>query len=99
MSALIEQLNKTYFWDINLNNLDDYKSKRLIIERTLSFGNLKEIKLVINHYGLPETKKIACNLAYFDPKTLNFLSILFDIPKTEFKCYTRKQLKDQPWSY
>jgi len=99
MSELIEKLNKTYFWDVNLNNLDENKSKRLIVERTLNFGTLNEIKLVINYYGLQEIKKIACNLAYIDPKTLNFLSILFDIPKTEFKCYTRKQLKDQSWNY
>lgn len=99
MPGLINQLNKTYFWDINFDNLDENKSKRLVVERVLNFGNLKEIKLVIDHYGFSETKNTACNLSYIDPKTMNFLSLLFNIPKTKFKCYIRKQSKDQPWNF
>jgi len=99
MAALIEQLNNAYFWDVDINQLDEEKSKRLIIERVLNYGNLYEIKLIKNFYGIKEIKSILCKLSYVDPKTLNFVSLLFKLPKTKFKCYTRKQLTNQPWNY
>jgi len=99
MSELLKQLNRNYFWDINQKDFDEAKSKRLVIERVINFGNLKEIKLVWGHYGEHEFRKTICNLNYIDPKTLNFFSILFKIPKSDFKCYTRKQLNPHPWTY
>lgn len=99
MAALLEQLNKAYFWDTDPNQLDESLSKRLIIERVINFGNLLEIKTIKEFYGIKEIKSTLCNLSYIDPKTLNFISLLFHIPKTKFKCYIRKQLISQPWSY
>ncbi len=99
MQGLLEQLNKTYFWDIDPSNLDEEKSKRIIIERVINFGNIAEIQLVRKYYGDKVVKNTLCNLNYIDPKTLNFVSLLFRIPKSKFKCYTRKQLTHQPWSY
>lgn len=99
MPTFLKQLNKTYFWDIDPGNLDEIKSSRLIIERVMNYGNLNEIQLIKNHYGEKEIKKTVCNLNYIDPKTLNFISILFNIPKNKFKCYTREQLMNQHWSY
>lgn len=99
MPALIEQLNKAYFWDVDIAKMDEEKSKRLIIERVMNYGNLSEIRLVKSFYGLKEVKSTLCQLNYIDPKTLNFISLLFDVPKTKFKCYTKKQLAHQPWNY
>jgi hypothetical protein len=99
MSSLLEQLNKTYFWDIDPNFLDELKSKKIIIERVMNFGNLIEIQLVRKYYGEKEIKKTVCDLSYIDPKTLNFISMFLKIPKTKFKCYTRKQFLNQHWSY
>lgn len=99
MHTLIEQLNPVYFWDTDFKQLDVWLSKRLIIERVINFGNLQEIKLVKEFYGLTEIQSTLCNLNYLDPKTLNFSSLYFHIPKTKFKCYTRKQLTNQHWSY
>jgi len=99
MQELTKQLNKAYFWDTDTTELDAWQSKRLIIERIINFGNLREIKLIIEFYGTKEIKSTLCELNYIDPKTLNFISLLFNIPKTKFKCYIRKQLTSQPWNY
>jgi hypothetical protein len=99
MASLFEQLNKAYFWDVDITKMDEEKSKRLIIERIISFGNIQEIKLIKEFYGIKEITSILCNLNYIDPKTLNFVSLLFQVPKSKFKCYTRKQLTNQPWNY
>ncbi|MFW5830974.1 MAG: DUF6922 domain-containing protein [Prolixibacteraceae bacterium] len=98
MTDLIAQLNKAYFWDVDSRLLDDIKSKRLIIERVMKYGNLHEIGLIKRFYGEEDVKQTLFNLNYIDPKTLNFLSILFKVPKNKFKCYTSKQSEGQHWT-
>ena len=39
-----------------------------------------------------------CQISYFDPKTMNFISRLFGIPITDFKCFTRKLSMPQFWN-
>lgn len=99
MPEFIEQLNKAYFWDVDITQIDEKKSKRLIIERVIIYGNLHDIKLIKEYYGINEILSILRKLNYIDPKTLNFISLLFQVPKTKFKCYTRKQLTNQHWNY
>lgn len=99
MPDLISQLNKAYFWDVDISLMEARKSQRLIIERVMLYGNLAEIKLMRAFYGDEVITSTLCNINYIDPKNLNFFSLLFGIPKTEFKCYTRKQLTGQPWNY
>jgi len=98
MQNFIPSINPVYFWDVNISELDPLKSKRLIIERVLTLGNLEEVKLVMAAYGKPEVIHELCNLNYIDPKTLQFVSIIFGIPKKNFKCYKHKPLSHQHWS-
>ena len=99
MEEVLKKLDPAYFWDVDLSRLDAEKSKRLIIERVVNLGNLDEIRFIREYWGDGEIKEIICNLNFLDPKTLNFVSLLFDIPKEKFKCYTRKQLNHQHWNY
>jgi len=99
MSAFLEQLNNNYFWDIDSTHLDETKSRRLIIERVMNYGNIDQIKLIKRQYGDKKIRKIVRNLNYIDPKTLNFISLLFNISKIKFKCYTRRQSTHLYWSY
>ena len=98
MTPFIKQLNPVYFWDVNISTLDENKSKRLIIERIINLGNLNEIKLIISQYGRNEVIHTICNLNILDPKTLNFFSLFFRIPKKKFTCYKRKPLISPHWS-
>ena len=99
MSKLLQHINKAYFWDVDFSALDLEKSCRLIIERVMLYGNLQEMDIIKNYYGSERIETTLCSLNFIDPKNLNFFSLLFDIPKSQFKCYTRKQLTNQPWSY
>jgi len=94
----IEHLSPQYFWDVDPAKLNDVDSKRLIIERTINFGSLKEIHELIQHYGKKEVVKMIRKISYLDPKTLNFISRLFEIPLSSFRCHTRKSLKPPRWN-
>jgi hypothetical protein len=90
-------LKQCYFWDVDIRSGKNV-SKRLVIERIFSLGTLDEVALLIGYYGKEEVEKTLLNLNYMDPRTLNFVSEYFSRSKTEFKCYTRKQLIPQLWN-
>ena len=96
--GLIAQLKREYFWDVDPAKLDAVKSSRLIIERTLNLGSIREISLIVKFYGKKQVVDTVNQISYFDPKTMNFISKLFGIPITDFKCYTRKLSIPQFWN-
>jgi hypothetical protein len=85
-------LSKRLFWDIDTNCC-------LIIERVFSMGELSDIKELIRFYGLQTIKKEVVNAGNFDNKTLAWLSIFLNIPKTKFKCYIKRQSNQVHWNY
>jgi hypothetical protein len=87
-----------YFWDVDLSKLNEADSKRLIIERVLNLGTLKEINGLIDYYGRKEVIKMIHTINYMDPKTLHFVSRLFDIPLSSLRCCTRKSSKSPHWN-
>ena len=85
-------LKNEYFWDVNPERLDVDGSRRLIIERVFTLGSVKEMLLVIDFYGEEEVKKVLSGINYIDPRSLNFVSKIFNLPLKSFKCYARRQL-------
>ncbi len=90
---LYRDLKKEYFWDVNIERLDVDSSQRLIIERVFTLGSVKEMMLVIDYYGEEEVKKVLTSLNYIDPRSLNFVSKIFNLPLKSFKCYSCRQLR------
>ncbi len=97
-SNLINELDCHYFWDVDISKIDPDTSKRLIIERVFSLGSVKDIRAIIDYYGAAEVAEQLAALNYLDPKTLNFVSILFDKPKNEFRCSTPKPSQKKYWN-
>lgn len=89
---ICRDLKKEYFWDVNIEKLEVDSSRRLIIERVFTLGSVEEMLLVIDYYGEEEVKKVLTSLNYIDPRSLNFVSKIFNLPLKSFKCYSRRQL-------
>jgi len=96
--AIRSLFKRHYFWDVDISKLDPVKNQRLIIERILTFGSMKEINLLMEHYGKPAVINICRQISYLDPKTLNFISKLFELPEGEFRCHSGKLSKNIHWS-
>ena len=92
-------LQHTLFWDVDLKNFDNIQNKRLIIERVITMGDLDDLKEIIRFYGLETIKKEIVKAGNLDKKSLAWSSIFFDIPKTSFRCYTKRQSNKIHWNY
>ncbi|MFO7789879.1 MAG: DUF6922 domain-containing protein [Bacteroidota bacterium] len=99
MRKELPKLNKSLFWDVEINNLDYEKHKRFVIERVLTRGNLSDWKELKSFYGLKTIQNEALQIRYLDKKTLNFCQTLFNIPKEKFRCYNTEPSIRKLWNY
>jgi len=95
-SNVLSKLSKHLFWDCNIDRLDPNIDKKLILERVFSRGTENDEREVFHYYGRDTIKNAILDIKYFDKKTLNYLSIVFNIPKEAFKCYKRS-LSENPF--
>jgi hypothetical protein len=93
-----KDLNPKYFWDVDPGTLDAEGSKRFIIDRVFAMGTAKEIILILNYYGAKQVGEVLKKENYIDPKTLNFVSRLLNIPLKAFRCYSRQRLNRPLWN-
>jgi hypothetical protein len=87
------------FWDVDTEKIDLDKSRGLIVERVLEYGNMKDWELLQLHYGLEEIKNLAKNIKSLDEVTLSFLCNIFELKKEDFKCYIHRQSTPHFWNY
>ena len=90
------RLSKYLFWDSNVDMLDPNADRNLILERVFTRGTENDEKEAVHYYGRDLIKDTLPNIKYLDKKTLNYLSIVFGVPKEEFSCYKRS-LSESPF--
>jgi hypothetical protein len=93
---LLLKLSKSLFWDYDINALDAHIDRNLILERVFTRGTEDEEREVFNYYGKNVIKATVLKIKYFDKKTLNYLSIIFNVSKEQFRCYKRS-LSENPF--
>lgn len=94
----VEDFSKHLFWDVNLKTFDLEKHKKFMVERVLEYGLLSDWNLTKELYGKEEIKNISLNIRSMRAISLSFLSTIFKIDKTEFRCYKHRQLVRNVWN-
>jgi hypothetical protein len=93
------QLSSHLFWDVNQQAIDYNKHARFVIERVVLFGKLVDWKELKAFYGLNKIKQEALQIKTLDLKSLNFLSLVLNEPRENFRCYEQIQSVNKHWNY
>lgn len=93
------QLSPFLFWDTNMQNVDYEKHARQIIERVVSRGTIKDWLKIRAYYGIERIKGEVVKIRSLDELTLHFLSTIFHIPKTQFRCYNTEPSIQRLWHF
>jgi hypothetical protein len=93
---ILARLSKYLFWDCDTDTLDPNIDRNLILERVFSRGTENDEKEVFGYYGKNIIKEAVLTVKHFDKKTLNYLSIIFNVSKEDFRCY-KKTLLESPY--
>ena len=99
MSSLITSLSPHIFWDVDVQSVDMEKNGVFVLQRVLQYGVLKDWLLLKSIMGVDNIKVLAVQLPTLDDVSISFLSNLYKIDKSEFKCYKNKQSNQNYWSY
>ena len=86
-NEVINRLSPYLFWDRDIKKLDLINDKELILERVFSRGMENDEKQIFIMYNIDEIKETVIRIKNLDKKTLNYLSIIFGIPREKFRCY------------
>lgn len=80
MEKVTEALNKSLFWDVDPEKLDWQKNGQFIVERVLTRGFTKDVKLIFSLYSKDELRVYILNSRTLDKKTANYMSHYLSIP-------------------
>lgn len=87
------------FWDVDRSSLNFDKHVAYIVQRVLEYGLLEDWVLLKHQIGIPKIAEVCKSLRSLDPKALAFISQISKTPKTEFRCYTTRQLNPAHWNF
>ena len=76
------------FWDIDYTKLDIVEDRSYIIGRVINRGLEKDIYALFRIFGWDTMRQEILKTKYMNKKVLNYWSIIFDIPKENFKAFT-----------
>jgi hypothetical protein len=92
-------LSKVLFWETSYDTIDWDKKARYVIERVVTYGAMSDWNAIRAYYGMDRIRDEMLQSRDLDPKTLNFLRCIFDIPKEKFRCYNIIQSNPGHWVY
>lgn len=96
---ILNKLSDHLFWDIDISEIDIEKNSRFIIKKVLQYGLYTDWKLLKQLYGIDFITKVASQISDLDKRTASFLSVVGDLPKQNFKCYSTKPSTPQHWNF
>lgn len=87
-----------YFWDVSPKEIDLAKNDFFIIERLLEWGDIDSLVWLKNHYGREKILMVVKGSNRFSPRTANFYSNYFNIPRKDMRCFQTRFFRKLPWS-
>lgn len=88
-------LSKSLFWDVPQDNANIERivnqNPDWMIERAFEYGAMRDVRRVLSWYGKEKAISVLCEAESLAKETVGFACALFDLNKTDFKCYNYKR--------
>ena len=97
----LPKISKSAFWDVDLeyDSVKEFEKYRpFIIGKVFDFGTYSDILEIIIYYGKATVKKEVVKLNLKE-KTISFCCAVFNLKKTDFVCYKKRQSNPLHWNY
>ena len=92
-------LSKEIFWDTDYTHIDWDGKARYVIERVVQYGTISDWKAIQSYYGKERIINELIKSRSLDPKSLSFISCIYNIPKERFACFISIQSTQKHWTY
>lgn len=92
-------LPEALFWDSDPSTLDLDRHAKAIIARVVERGGLEGWHKLRRHYGDDKLRQVVTSLRTLEPRTVNFLCLMLNLNKENFRCCTSRPFPSAPWIY
>jgi hypothetical protein len=92
-------ISKIAFWDVDFDKIDFEKSSVFVIDKVFNYGLFDDQIEIVKFYGIEKIKEDIIKVAYFKKKSFAFVSSFFDLDKSLFVAYQRRQQQVQYWNH
>lgn len=89
-------ISPSLLWEYDLSRFNWWKSRKIVVQRIIERGWLKDYYAAFHLYGgIEGFREIIKEVPYLSARDMNFVCVLFNLKKEELACYTRKLLREQ----
>ncbi len=92
------QVNPALLWEYDLSRFDFQQMRNVVVQRVVERGWPDDWYAALNLYGEDGMVAAIKELPYLNDKDMNFVSVIFEIPLPELKCYEKKQYRQSHWN-
>jgi len=98
-NSTVPNLNRVFFWDLDIDAMDFEKAYKTIIARIIERGGQDEIDEILRFYGLEKVIRTIRDEIYFLPNYAIERALKFfpQLKKEEMYCYLNR--KDKPYHW
>jgi len=88
------KVSKTLLWDYDLTQFDWQRSRKVVVQRVIERGWLRDYFAAFDLYGgIEGFREIIKEVPTLSAQDMNFVCTAFGLKKEELRCYTRRQLR------
>ena len=77
-------------WAFDKKKVCPIRMYKTIIEQVLERGSIIDIAEIIRFYGLEKVQNVAMQVKVLNPKRVNLLSLIWEIPIEQFKAWNTR---------
>lgn len=92
------EINPALLWDFGQKKIDYKKHKRIIVQRVVEYGGPEDWAKMFSLYSENEIIAEIKELVGLSALNANFVCKLFNLKKTDLKCYTKTHWRIAHWS-
>lgn len=84
-------VSPTLLWEYDLTHFDWQRSRKIVVQRIIERGWLKDYFAAFDLYGgIEGFREIIKEVSSLSARDMNFVCTVFNLKKEELRCYTRK---------
>ena len=92
-------ISEIAFWDVDFEKIDFEKSSVFVMDKVFNYGVFSDQLAIIRFYGIERIKKDVVKIAYFRKPVFAFISKFFELDKSLFTAYQRRQQQPNYWDF
>ena len=93
-----KKVDPTLLWEYDLDNFNYQEMRNIVVQRVIERGRREDFYTIFNLYGEDGVIEAIKQISYLNDKNMNFVSVMFQIPLNDLKCYKKKLSNPGHWN-